>query len=138
DGEDPQLDALSASTDVVTFTIGGNDLGFSDIVQNCMVPVVECRSDYGGDTMPVLLDRVRDEFGPRIEMAIRQVLDRAPNARVFVLGYPDLLPAEPTGWRWPLSCGATGAAINDKDRTALRGVQRALNDEIEARTRAVG
>src|SRR5579884_2412629 len=31
----PQLDALTASTDLVTVGIGGNDIGFADIVENC-------------------------------------------------------------------------------------------------------
>ncbi|MGY2875611.1 lysophospholipase L1-like esterase [Marmoricola sp. URHA0025 HA25] len=33
-----QVDAIGADTDLVLFTIGGNDIGFSDIVTQCFVP----------------------------------------------------------------------------------------------------
>lgn len=34
----PQLDALSADTDLVTLSIGGNDVGLAEIVTTCVVP----------------------------------------------------------------------------------------------------
>lgn len=34
----PQLDALSADTDLVTLSIGGNDVGLAEIVATCVVP----------------------------------------------------------------------------------------------------
>ena len=32
----PQFDALDADTKIVTFTIGGNDIGFSSIAEDCL------------------------------------------------------------------------------------------------------
>ena len=33
----PQFNALSADTDLVTLTLGGNDIGFSNILTTCVV-----------------------------------------------------------------------------------------------------
>lgn len=76
--------------------------------------------------------------GPAVGDAIQQVLEAAPNAYVFVLGYPDILPTSPTGLLWPLSCLPTSAAISSEERDGLRTLQRSLNEEIEARTNAAG
>lgn len=133
----PQLSALSAETDVVTFTIGGNDLGFTSILTNCAAPG-DCRASYGGPTMPTLLSDIHGSVGDRIEAAMGAVRQAAPNAQVFVLGYPDLLPAGPTGLLWGPSCLPVSTVISDEERTALRNVQATLNAEIEARATAVG
>ena len=34
----PQFDALDADTQIVTFNIGGNDIGFTGIAENCLSP----------------------------------------------------------------------------------------------------
>ena len=50
----PQLDSLSTDTQLVTLTIGGNDIGFSDLAQDCVSVLPfgsPCRDRYtrGGD-----------------------------------------------------------------------------------------
>ncbi len=37
----PQFDALDGSEDLVTLTIGGNDIGFADIIQKCANGLVD-------------------------------------------------------------------------------------------------
>ena len=133
----PQYDALNASVDAVSITIGGNDLGFTDIITNCATSW-DCRDDYGGNTMPTLLADVANVVGPRVETVLRTAADRAPNAEIFLIGYPDLLPAGPTGIGWAVSCGVTATVISDSERTALRGLQAALNQQLAARAAAVG
>lgn len=32
----PQLDAVAADTDLVTLQIGGNDIGFAEVLQTCL------------------------------------------------------------------------------------------------------
>ena len=137
DSSPPQLEALDADVDLVTFSIGGNDLGFSSIAQNCALQG-DCRNTYGGPTMPDLIDRIHNEVGPQVENAINAVVAAAPNAQVFVIGYPDLLPAGPTGSSWTFSCIPTSLGISDGERTALRGMQAELNAEIGRRANAVG
>ncbi|WP_329252903.1 SGNH/GDSL hydrolase family protein [Actinoallomurus sp. NBC_01490] len=91
-GEPPQIDRLAADTSLVTLSIGGNDIGFSQIVQKCVVKLPwssACR-DQNTDI------RTRMAALPG---SLRSVLDgiarRAPYARVLVLGYPRPFPVRP-------------------------------------------
>ncbi|TMQ91535.1 SGNH/GDSL hydrolase family protein [Actinomadura soli] len=81
-----QLGALSSSTTLVTITVGGNDAGFSDVMQTCVLKSEStCKSrvtqaeTYMKNTLPGRLDSVYSK-----------IRDRAPSARVVVLGYPRL------------------------------------------------
>jgi lysophospholipase L1-like esterase len=81
-----QLGALSSATTLVSITIGGNDIGFSDVMVNCVVwststcvNKVNAAENDARTNLPGELDTVY--------AAIRQ---HAPNARVVVLDYPRL------------------------------------------------
>lgn len=81
-----QIAALGPDTDVVTLSIGGNDIGWSQTVGACLVGTDEqCRIATGltrarvTATLPALLDAVYDE----VDAA-------APDAAVYVTGYPRL------------------------------------------------
>ncbi len=81
----PQLDALSADTDLVTIGIGGNDFRIYDSLIKCQ----------DGAACPVddLVADARKVAG-RIKKAVRRITDAAPEAAVYVVGYPDILPTE--------------------------------------------
>ncbi|WP_443071729.1 SGNH/GDSL hydrolase family protein [Streptomyces sp. NBC_01477] len=81
-----QLGGLSSSTTLVSLTIGGNDAGFADVMTTCVtgsdstcVNRVSQAETFVHNTLPGRLDTVYN--------AIRA---KAPNARVVVLGYPDM------------------------------------------------
>ncbi|MBX7264638.1 SGNH/GDSL hydrolase family protein [Micromonospora sp. Llam7] len=83
---DNQLGSLSATTTMVTITIGGNDAGFADVMTSCRfgststcTNAVNAAKAFATGTLPSRLDGTY--------AAIR---DRAPNARLVVLGYPRL------------------------------------------------
>ena len=75
----PQLDALSATTDVVTVGLGFNDHGF---LRNLTRP---------GRDKSVSVTRVA-AIGRGLEAALGLVAARAPEARVVLVGYPQLVP----------------------------------------------
>ncbi|HSU03261.1 MAG TPA: SGNH/GDSL hydrolase family protein [Nocardioides sp.] len=83
----PQLDAVTAETDLVTIGMGGNDFSIYDSLIKCQ----------GGAPCPVadLTDDARKVAG-RIARAVRRIRDTAPDADVYVVGYPDILPTEGT------------------------------------------
>jgi lysophospholipase L1-like esterase len=103
----PQLDAVTPADKVVTLGIGGNDIGFIRIIENCaaLTPFGPtkmgwtCKSYYtagGVDRIAVAIRAV----GPRLEAVLGSVHRLAPDAKVFVVGYPAILP--PTGHGcWP-------------------------------------
>ena len=71
-----------SGVDMVTVTLGGNDAGFAGVITRCAT--VGC-----GQVGPGVFDEVRDRVGSTLAH-IREV---APDASVFVLGYPALSPA---------------------------------------------
>jgi lysophospholipase L1-like esterase len=85
-----QLDSLDADTRLVTLSIGGNDVGWSQPVTACLVGddarcagALDATSGRISTVLPVLLDWV-----------YAQVSARAPQAHVVVTGYPRLFSPE--------------------------------------------
>ncbi len=110
--------ALSADTDIVTLTIGGNDLGFADVATFCIAleatgplsgPIGEpnlnnCKEHYvttvGGITIDQLADKLKFVVSLKLISTFNWIKQQAPNARVFVVGYPQIAPdfaKAPTG-----------------------------------------
>ena len=102
-----QSASLSETTDVVTLTIGGNDLGFADIATSCVAasPVgplllddsaANCRSlyvaDAGGFEVDILKDRIDTIVAPALDATFALIAEKAPNADVVVVGYPAITP----------------------------------------------
>jgi hypothetical protein len=79
-----QLGPLSASTGLVSVSIGGNDAGFSDVMTTCVLQSdssclsrIATAKAYVDSTLPGQLDTVYSAISAK-----------APNAHVVVLGYP--------------------------------------------------
>jgi lysophospholipase L1-like esterase len=89
--EDPQLDALSEDTDIVTITIGGNNIGFSNLATECVKNnVSDCT-----DSVEYLYTRVRLDSYLASELDtlyFNLSLHIDPQARVLVVGYPEMIP----------------------------------------------
>lgn len=87
-----QLDAIGPDTDLVLFTIGGNDVGFNDIVKQCLVTgfrdPFDCESEIqDGNERATTLDRSLADVADG--MRARGLRD---DARVVLLSYPYLNP----------------------------------------------
>jgi lysophospholipase L1-like esterase len=128
----PQLDALTGTESLVTLTIGGNDIGFADIIQRCALtsptqPLgAACKASYG-DT----LDRRIAAAGAKVGTALAAITAKSPNATVALVGYPALLPDEGPGC-FPVVPFSAG------DVAWLRGVEKELNATLKARAAAAG
>ncbi|GGS11571.1 lipase [Streptomyces humidus] len=98
----PQLDAVNRGSDLVTVQVGGNDIGFGSIIATCAQvasqdPVGDpCRRHFGTSGVDELSVRIA-KTAPSIARVLRAVHDRAPRARVLLVGYPDLLPDDGSG-----------------------------------------
>src|SRR6476469_4087724 len=76
-----QLGALSASTTLVSISIGGNDVGFSTVLTDCVVyGTSTCVSDINGAE-----NQARTQLPARLASAYGAIRAHAPNARVVVL-----------------------------------------------------
>ncbi len=96
EGQPPQDDALSASTNVVTIGMGGNDGGlFGELLNGCTtIDAIEsrpgkhpCQDEYE----KFVTETFAADKGPQ-EAALEHIKELAPNAKVFVVGYPDITP----------------------------------------------
>jgi lysophospholipase L1-like esterase len=105
-----QLAALGRDTKVVTITIGGNDLGFLTTTASCITlfakgPLLtvnepNCRTSLVKNGKDILAERIS---GPLLSgtglapggltRAFAAVKAAAPNAKVFVVGYPTIMPS---------------------------------------------
>jgi lysophospholipase L1-like esterase len=79
-----QLSALSSTTTLVSITVGGNDVGFSNIMETCAlqgtsacVSAVQAAENQAQSVLPGLLNTVYNG-----------VRSHAPTAKVVVLDYP--------------------------------------------------
>ena len=111
----PQLDALSAETDLVTLGIGGNDFGIFSSLVGC---VDDCSAQ-----MQQRLLRDAERVEARVRKVVRAISKRAPEAQVYVVGYPQVLPEGE-------SCRAVPLTLAQLD-TAARIAQR-LNMSLDA------
>lgn len=123
--EAPQYQALSADDDVVTVTIGGNDVGFSNVVAGCVVQACELQIDaaYGHITP--------EDVGVKLYLAYHKIREQVgPNAKVLVLGYPALVP-DPSNIDQGCQWGPPMTSISPSQLTALRNLGDALNNMIK-------
>ncbi|MEU8771170.1 SGNH/GDSL hydrolase family protein [Streptomyces griseus] len=119
-----QLGVLNASTSLVSVTAGGNDVGFADVMQDCVlsneatcINSVNNAVSQMNTTLPGSLDALYD--------GIRA---RAPQAQVVVLGYP----------RFYQLSGSCVAGLSEAERTAINNASDVLNDVIAKRSADAG
>jgi len=102
---------------LVTITIGGNDIGFGDIVAACFV--FRCpKPDSEGflASLDALRTALEDQLWPALSAAY-------PNALLVQVGYPRITPAEGTE---PQDC----FWLSSGDQTAAAGIVDALDDLV--------
>lgn len=116
-----QFAALDAGTDLVSITIGGNDVGFA----NTMITCVTATDASCADAVDSGIAQANGVLPARLDATYATIRDRAPNATVVVLGYPRLV--EPDG-----SC------LTPAKRAALNRGADALHAVISARAAAAG
>ncbi|MHA3702123.1 SGNH/GDSL hydrolase family protein [Jatrophihabitans sp. YIM 134969] len=116
-----QIQALSVSTTLVSITVGGNDVGFADIMTTCVL--------YGEDDCIAAVDdaeaTARANLAGWLDSTYSAISAAAPAARVVVLGYPVFYDLSQTG------CVGLSAASRAKIDEGI-----ALADSIIADTAA--
>jgi hypothetical protein len=138
----PQFDALDASTSVVSVGIGGNDIGFSEIATTCgqkgpSDPTGSpCKAFYSAGGQDQVAARIA-ALGPKVRAVLDGIEARSPNAKVFVVGYPAILPEQLTMATWAACFSSLPVAFGDM--AWLRDdVEKRLNATIRAEAVAAG
>jgi lysophospholipase L1-like esterase len=125
----PQFAALTAGTSLVTLGIGGNDLElFQTMVGTCGQlglgdpggsPCRDYMKDAGGK-VDLLVEKIA-KIGSRVKASLKGIHDRAPQARVIMVGYPQPVPPQGTCRILPIAKG---------DYPYVRGLVVKLNDAL--------
>ena len=103
-----QVSALSASTTLVSITIGGNDAGFSSVMETCVLLSTSSCLNAVATAETFISTQLRG----RLDQVLQTITADAPNAKVVVLDYPQLYDLSKSGSCLGLSTG---------DRVALNG-----------------
>ena len=97
-GAPPQVDALDGSEDLVTVTIGGNDVGYVPLLMAAGLPRVVALPAAAGRPScanmldPTARDRALVEVAESLKEVGRTLRQRSPRAKVLFVDYLTLLP----------------------------------------------
>jgi lysophospholipase L1-like esterase len=118
----PQFNSLDAETTVVSLTIGGNDIGFSDIALDCVTlnPFsTPCKNKYNSGGKDQIAERIA-ATAPKVDAVLDGIAELSPSAEVFVVNYAPIFPETGFGC-WPQM------PIGFGDVPYLRAKQKELN-----------
>ncbi len=117
-----QLSGLSSRTALVSLTVGGNDIGFADVMKTCVT-----RGENACLATVARAERTMDHVLPgTYDGLLQSVTKAAPHARVVVLGYPHLYADR--------ACAA--GMVTRRSQTALNAAADHLDRVIAGRARA--
>ena len=133
---------LNSDTTLVTISIGGNDIRFADVITGCILtlPLLsDCidpdyyltRNSNGAvDPAPLIgfEPTVISLLQSHLVSVYRAIAQLAPNAKIIVMGYPNLFPSNPQS-----SCllGLAVLFMNTGDQNWLNQMGSQLNQTIQ-------
>jgi lysophospholipase L1-like esterase len=146
----PQLDAVPADADLVTVTVGGNDVEYLLTLLRCSFQVApeaapaEAAAFFGTPVDPAAVGAALDRLPGELARLVAAVRARAPRARVLLVDYLTVVPLQPTP-AFPMSeehrqlCGGIGRRIEAATATAAAetGAELVAVSEL-SRDHAVG
>lgn len=126
--EGAQTDVLSSDTEAVTITIGGNDLGFKEVIEKCSNQLTRyngwgCSSDTNlNDTLDYRLEALDGTatgitYGydgyeiHSISEVIEAIETEAPNASIHIAGYPKIFGSSFTDYEVDANAPGGGLCV---------------------------
>ncbi len=130
----PQLEAVTATTRLVTLTGGGNDVGYIPFLVTAsiprpLLPLVGGRRRLRELSDPAVFDEKLTNLAVDLASLFEAIRGRAPRATIAVAGYLGLLPPDDTVRARPLS---------DGDAELGRAYAARLESTLRAATEAAG
>ncbi|HEX6310177.1 MAG TPA: SGNH/GDSL hydrolase family protein [Acidimicrobiia bacterium] len=129
----PQFDRLDAATTTVTVTIGGNDIGYTEVLLSCFTgdpSGTPCQDRYVVDGVDEISNRIA-ATAPNVAATVQGIRDRAPAATIYLVGYLSVLPATGVG------CFPT-VPLADGDVPYLLAKEQELNTMLATQAAATG
>jgi lysophospholipase L1-like esterase len=114
-----QLSTLSGAITLVSITVGGNDVGFSSVMETCVLGTTsDCVS-----AINTAEGKMQTQLPGEMNNVLSAIAAAAPNARVVVLGYPEL---------YDLANSSSCIGLSTTDRTDLNQAADLLDTQIQA------
>jgi lysophospholipase L1-like esterase len=85
----PQIDAVTSDTSLVTFTVGGNDIGYTAAAFSCGMGSAACASH------PAHLASSLATLRASLTTMVSTIRSKAPSAKIVLVTYPRLVPPTP-------------------------------------------
>ncbi len=130
-----QLTALAPDDRLVLLTLGGDDMGFLNVLRQCVKLSFSrpwgspCEAHYAPGGHDQLAAGVTAE-APKMASILAAIEARAPRARIVVVGYPDMFPHSDGCW--------PAVPIANGDVAYLRGIEVKVNAMLAAAAKAAG
>ena len=123
DEEPSQIDALGPETEIVTITIGGNDIGFGEFAKECVISTC----DSSSPAYEYSMEQIATDLPEKLEQTYRLIHEYAENAEVYVVGYPQVVSeTEP-------ECGVIFAKSEEQaSREVVTALDKVIKEEVEA------
>lgn len=118
---------------IVTLTVGGDDLNFTDVLTNCTLGLHtphSCSSSSNDGWIADLHANIL-KLRSTLVATYQRVLADAPNATLFVVGYPDLFPPQPSTLQQNVTCPKV-TSILPRGIGYLSYNEQALNNVIQS------
>lgn len=117
-----QISSVTSSTNVVTVEIGGNDIGFANLILACTLGNCISQLSSTAASIPTTLPS-------KLRTVYSAIAARAPLAKVIVVGYPD-----PAGTK---TC-TSALGISSAEATGIHQVANVLSNTIQSTASAYG
>jgi hypothetical protein len=130
-GFDNQLKKVKKEKpNIVTISIGINDIGFEKKLTSCLKGTDTCFESY--EDRKELANQMKGTFNTSVNTYKRLKNAAAPNAKIYVLGYPQIV--KPGN---PVSCGIN-VQLDSDERQFIHDATLYLNSVIEAAANKAG
>lgn len=114
----------------VTITISGNDVGFGEIIRDCIMPGPTCAQATNADTKQVLATQIKKQYG-EIKNTISIMRAASPKTKFYIVGYPRITKTD-------AFCPQPNAILNQAERILADNIAVYLNDVIQAAATSSG
>jgi hypothetical protein len=122
---DDQLGPLNSSTGLISLTVGGDDVGFTSVMETCVLDSTSsCVSAVDNAET-----EAQDDLPAKLDTLYSAITSDAPNAHVVVLGYPEL---------YDLSESSSCVGLSTTDRTDLNQAADILDGVIKTQAEDYG
>jgi lysophospholipase L1-like esterase len=119
DNQPPQSSLLTSAVDVVTVSIGGNDVGFAGFAISCVDPQSTCE----GASYDTITSNVLNNLPGALDAAYAAIKAKvSTSTKIVVVGYPQLIPDPAVSTTWPY-CGY----MSSTEKTNARNVVSLIN-----------